>query len=104
VRTPAQVFAVFVAMTLLNPVTLVYFAALTAALPGLLGAGASAWWFLPGVAVGSLSWQVLLAGAASLAGRRVGPRGRLAVSAVGYGIVVLLGVVAVVGGATALLT
>ena len=62
------------ALTLLNPATVIYFASLAVGLPTIssdLGARAL---FVIGAALSSLSWQWLLAGAGSALHGRVPPR------------------------------
>jgi arginine exporter protein ArgO len=83
-----HVFARFVGLTAINPMTAVYFVALTTGLSDRLtgAAGAS---FVVGVFVGSAAWQLVLALAGALAGGRMSPRFRVGVSLVGYGIVAL---------------
>ncbi|MFI5484352.1 LysE family transporter [Micromonospora echinaurantiaca] len=76
--TPSRAFAGVLALTLLNPATVVYFAALV------LGRGDAAdpdpWaaaLFVLGAFVASASWQLLIAGGGTLVGRMLtGPRGR----------------------------
>lgn len=58
----------FVLLTAVNPLTLVTFAALAAALPPATQAA----WFVTGVAGASAAWQVLLASAGSLVRHRAG--------------------------------
>ncbi|NJP32448.1 LysE family transporter [Micromonospora thermarum] len=76
---PSRAFAGVLALTLLNPATVVYFAALVlgrrdAADPDLTVAGA----FVLGAFLASASWQLLIAGGGTLVGRVLaGPRGRL---------------------------
>jgi arginine exporter protein ArgO len=61
-------------LTLLNPATVVYFAALVL---GRGGAGGGVW-FVVGAFLASASWQLLIAGSGSLVGRLLaGERGRL---------------------------
>jgi arginine exporter protein ArgO len=61
-------------LTLLNPATVVYFAALVL---GRGGAGGGVW-FVAGAFLASASWQLLIAGGGSLIGRVLtGERGRL---------------------------
>lgn len=85
----AHVFARFVALTAINPMTAVYFVALTAGLSEQLTGNGSGVAFAAGVFVGSASWQLVLAVGGSVAGGRMTSRVRVAVSLVGYGIVAL---------------
>lgn len=76
--TPVRAFAAVLALTLLNPATVVYFVALVLGRGDVLGSGPpAAAAFTLGVFVASASWQVLIAGGGSLIGRALtGPRGR----------------------------
>jgi threonine/homoserine/homoserine lactone efflux protein len=85
-------FAQFVGLTLLNPLTIVYFVAL------ILGRDAGATTstidhalFVLGVALASLSWQTFLAGTGALANRYLSQRFQLAASLLGNLIVIGLG-------------
>jgi arginine exporter protein ArgO len=77
--TPTRAYLGLLAITLLNPATVVYFAALVLGrrageTSGAHAAGA----FVVAAAVASASWQLLLAGGGMLIGRVLtGPRGRL---------------------------
>ncbi|MEU8890572.1 LysE family transporter [Streptomyces sp. NPDC048442] len=91
VRPPLRTFAGMVGLTLLNPVTLVYFGVLVVGRrpgddslgPGLL--------FVLAAFVASASWQTLLASAGALLGRALtGPSGRLLTALVGNGVILLL--------------
>ncbi len=77
----------FVGLTAINPMTAVYFVALTAGLAQRLsgpGAGAA---FAVGVFLGSLAWQLVLAIGGASAGSRMSERVRIGVSLTGYAIV-----------------
>ncbi|HWS32782.1 MAG TPA: LysE family transporter [Actinoplanes sp.] len=72
--TPLRAYLGVLGLTLLNPATVIYFAALV------LGGGGSGGgpWFVTGAFLASASWQLLIAGGGSLIGRLLtGPRGRL---------------------------
>lgn len=85
----SHVFARFVALTIINPMTAVYFVALTTGLADeVTGAGSGAA-FAVGVLLGSLSWQLVLALGGAAAGARMTMRLRVGVSLLGYGIVAL---------------
>jgi len=77
--TPGRAYAGLLALTLLNPMTVVYFAALVLgrqASDGLSLAGETL--FVAGAFAASASWQLVIAGSGSLVGRILtGPRGRL---------------------------
>jgi arginine exporter protein ArgO len=91
----------FFALTALNPVTALYFAALTTALSSLhdggFGRAAS---FVAGVFAGSLAWQLVLTGVGAAAGGRMPPRAKRLVSLVGYLVVLgfALGLASSTGG------
>jgi threonine/homoserine/homoserine lactone efflux protein len=82
-----RTYGVFVAITLLNPVTVTYFAALILGL-GSPGAGlAEKAAFVAGAFLASLAWQTLLAAFGAFLHRRLSPRIRAGVVVVGNGIV-----------------
>ncbi len=82
-----HVFARFVALTAVNPMTAVYFVALTAGLSDRLTGGAAGMAFALGVLVGSAAWQLVLAVGGAVAGGRMTPGLRVGVSLAGYAIV-----------------
>lgn len=94
VRTekPLGVYTRFVGLTLLNPLTIAYFAALIlgrgAEIPGWGGRLA----FVAGAALASLSWQSLLAATGALGHRHLSPRLQQGASLLGNLIVVGLGI------------
>ena len=73
----------FVGLTLLNPTTVVYFAALVLALPQLDADPLARPAFVLGALVASLSWQTLLAAIGALAHHRLPPRFRIGLSLLG---------------------
>jgi arginine exporter protein ArgO len=82
-----RTYGVFVAITLLNPVTVTYFAALILGL-GSTGDGPSEKAaFVVGAFLASLAWQTLLAAAGAFLHRRLSPGLRVGVVAVGNGII-----------------
>lgn len=83
-------YAVFAGLTAVNPATVLYFAALVAALPAATGGGAV--WFVVGVGVASFAWQAVLVVGGGLLGGRAGPRTRRATVVVGNAVVAALGV------------
>jgi threonine/homoserine/homoserine lactone efflux protein len=91
---PARAFLGLLGITLLNPTTVIYFAALV------LGSQAShpagPWEqgvFVLAAFAASASWQVLLAGSGALLGRALtGPRGRLMTALVASGVMTALAV------------
>jgi arginine exporter protein ArgO len=93
--TAVRAYAALLTLTLLNPMTIVYFAALVlgrrAAGPAVDTAGPIL--FVVGVCVASASWQLLLAGGGRLVGRLLtGPRGRLATGLVSSALIAALAV------------
>ena len=72
--TPLRAYTGILALTLLNPATVIYFAALVL---GRSGEGGGVW-FVTGAFLASSSWQLLIAGGGSLIGRLLtGDRGRM---------------------------
>ena len=80
-------FLRFVGLTAINPMTAVYFVALTAGLSERLAGDSAGAAFAIGVFVGSLAWQMVLAVGGGLAGARMSDRVRIGVSLAGYAIV-----------------
>jgi len=78
------VYVRFTGLTLVNPQTVVYFAALILGLPDVLGTPAERIVFVAGAFLASLSWQTVLAAIGSIGHRRLGPGFRSALSLVGY--------------------
>ena len=88
----ALVFAQFLGLTFINPLTIVYFSAL------ILGGGAKNLGSVPehaafviGAGLASLSWQTLLAWLGSLGHERLSPRFQMATSFVGFLVVIGFG-------------
>jgi arginine exporter protein ArgO len=86
--TPARAFGALLALTLLNPATVVYFAALVLGRgPG----GGGEVLFVLGAFLASASWQLLIAGGGSLVGRVLtGGRGRLVTALVSSAVIAAL--------------
>ncbi|SCF06431.1 Arginine exporter protein ArgO [Micromonospora purpureochromogenes] len=90
--TPGRAFAGLLALTLLNPMTIVYFVALV------IGRHASGGWtpagqvaFVAAAFAASASWQLLVAGGGSLLGRLLtSDRGRLVTALLASALIVLL--------------
>jgi arginine exporter protein ArgO len=85
-------FGKFLALTLLNPLTVVYFSALVLGgqVSGATGRAAG-WMFVLGAFLASLSWQSMLAVLGSTAGGRMSLRQRQVMSVIGNVIVLALG-------------
>ena len=97
-HAPRRTYLRFLGLTLLNPATVVYFAALILGLPALGAAPLERASFVSGVFLASLSWQSVLAVVGSLAHRRLSPRVQLATSVLGS-LVVLASAAAIARGA-----
>jgi threonine/homoserine/homoserine lactone efflux protein len=91
--SPLKMYARFIGITLINPLTVVYFTAFIIG-RGSAGVGDSTFShvaFVLGAGLASLSWQCLLAGMGGLAGRHLTPRFRVLATAIGNLLVVGLG-------------
>lgn len=85
---PIGTYLRFLALTLLNPATVIYFAALILGLPHLgRGPGERAA-FVAGAFLASLSWQTTLAGVGAVAHHRLPPRFQLAISLLGNFVII----------------
>ncbi|MEY9871535.1 arginine exporter protein ArgO [Streptacidiphilus sp. MAP12-33] len=93
---PLRAYLGFLGITLLNPATVVYFAALVLAGQGGSGTlpdGSAKALFVVAAFAASASWQLLLAGGGALLGRTLtGPRGRLWTSLVSSAVILALAV------------
>lgn len=88
--SPRRTYLQFVALTIVNPATVIYFAALILGLPSVGSGSAEKLAFVLGAALASLAWQLLISTAGSLLHHRVSVRATAALSMVGYGIVLLI--------------
>jgi arginine exporter protein ArgO len=99
IGTPRRAYLGVLALTMLNPATIVYFAALVLgrqAGDALAPAAEAA--FVVGVFLASVSWQLLIATGGSLVGRLLaGPRGRLVTAVVSSMLILALAVGVLVG-------
>ncbi len=84
----APTYLRFLGLTLLNPMTVVYFAALVLALPVLEAGPAARLAFAFAAFAASLSWQLLIAAAGAIAHRRMPPRFQAWLSVVGNAVIV----------------
>lgn len=90
---PARTYLTFVALTLVNPLTVVYFTTLVVGLGSSVASTAAAGAaFVAGAGLASLSWQTLLAGVGAVARHRLPARFRLATVAAGNLVVLALAV------------
>ena len=80
----------FLGLTIVNPSTVVYFAALVVGLPAVSGGAAERIVFAAGAFIASISWQSLLAVVGAVVHRRLPPSARLYTSLAGNLIVLLL--------------
>jgi arginine exporter protein ArgO len=84
-----RAYAAILGLTLLNPATVIYFAALVL---GRGGSGGGAW-FVIGAFLASASWQLLIAGGGSLVGRLLtGERGRMITALISSGVITILAI------------
>jgi arginine exporter protein ArgO len=78
-----RTYATFVALTVINPMTVVYFAALILGLPAIGSGPVEKLAFIVGALLASGSWQTVLAVVGSLFHQRLSDRLRVAVTVVG---------------------
>jgi arginine exporter protein ArgO len=90
--TASRTFARFAGLTLVNPTTALYFAALTTAQGAALSGGAAGAVFVAGVFAASLAWQQLLVAASAFAGARISGTVRKWTFRAGYGLVAVYAV------------
>jgi hypothetical protein len=84
---PLRTYLRFLAITLLNPTTILYFAALILGRPELGETPGERAAFIAGAALASTSWQLLLACLGALAHQRLSSRAQLAISLLGNAVV-----------------
>ncbi|MFI8963943.1 LysE/ArgO family amino acid transporter [Streptomyces sp. NPDC053493] len=91
---PGRAYVAFLGITILNPMTVLYFAALVLATgPGAPATTAERVAFVLAALLASASWQLLLATGGSLLGRALtGPRGRLATALVSCALIAVFAV------------
>jgi arginine exporter protein ArgO len=82
-----RTLAFFLGITLLNPVTVTYFAALILGLTATGGGAGEKAAFVAGAFLASLSWQTLLAAIGAFLHRRLPPAARTVVIVLGNGII-----------------
>ncbi|WP_406071462.1 LysE family transporter [Micromonospora sp. NBC_01638] len=94
--TPGRAYGVLLGLTLLNPMTVLYFAALVLGRRDTADGGTvTATLFVAGVFLASASWQLLIAGGGTVVGRALtGPRGRLVTGLVSSALIAALAVAA----------
>lgn len=89
--SPLAIYGRFVALTALNPLTLLYFIALAGVLASSASGAGTKVAFVAGTGVASMAWQVGLAAVGALMHRAISPRAAHALSLVASVIVILLG-------------
>lgn len=89
---PVRTFTRFAALTLINPTTALYFAALTTAQGATLSTGAAGAVFVGGVFLASFAWQQLLVALSGFAGARLPEAARAWTFRIGYGLVAVYAV------------
>lgn len=94
----ARRFGLFFALTLINPATVIYFAALVSGLTALRSSPGTAGMFIAGVAAASFAWQAALVAVGSAVRARVSGRARRVTALVGNAVVGALGVGLIVVG------
>jgi threonine/homoserine/homoserine lactone efflux protein len=98
-RGGASTYLAFLGLTLLNPVTVAYFAALILGLQGdTLTGPASKALFVLGAFGASAAWQLTLVGAGGLVHHRLPANATLVTGLVGNAVIVALGIRLLVGG------
>ncbi len=94
----ARTYGRFVGLTLINPTTVVYFAAVVIGLGVARGmTAADGVLFVSGAFLASLSWQTLIAAVGAFAGHRLSVRSRRVVTIVGNLVILTLGIVILIG-------
>lgn len=88
----------FVAITILNPATIVYFAALILGMPSLTAEPAGRASFVAGAFLASAAWQLVLAGTGAIAHHRLPGRFQQAISLLGYLVILGFAVTIATGG------
>ena len=88
--SPRRTYLQFVALTIVNPATVIYFAALILGLPAVGTGSAEKLAFVVAAGLASLVWQLLIATGGSLLHQRVSARTTIVLSLVGYGIVLVI--------------
>ena len=97
-RAAVATYLRFVGLTLLNPMTIIYFAALMLGLPEIGSGVEQKTAFVVGAFGASLSWQLLLAAVGALAHRRLPARFQIGVSLVGNVVIAAFAVRIALGG------
>ncbi|SCX08888.1 LysE family transporter [Mycolicibacterium fluoranthenivorans] len=97
-----RAFGRFVGLTAINPITLVYFVALSGAVTTSGGSWVRSTIFVAAVGGSSLAWQLLLAGVGSRVGASVSLSATRVIGVIASLLIVALGAVVLINGAAAL--
>lgn len=92
-----QRYVLFLTLTAVNPATLIYFAALVAALPAVTTSGSTAVLFTLGVGLASLMWQLFLASLGAALRWKTGARFTRATTLIGHVTMALFGILLLTG-------
>lgn len=98
---PWAIYGRFVALTALNPLTLLYFVALASVVATSMPGAGTKIAFVAGTGIASMTWQVALAGVGAVMHRTISPRAARVLGVVASLIVILLGVAVIVRALTA---
>lgn len=98
--SPRSVYLRFIALTALNPATVLYFAALAATLGAQQADAAAKVAFVVGTGSASVMWHLVLGAIGAVLHRTIGPKASKALGVVGSLMVVALGAVVLVRGIT----
>lgn len=94
---PLAIYGRFVALTALNPLTLLYFIALAGVLASATSGIATKVAFVAGTGIASMGWQLGLAAVGAVMHRAISARTSRALGVVASGVVIALGVGVIVG-------
>ncbi|SDO90291.1 Threonine/homoserine/homoserine lactone efflux protein [Nakamurella panacisegetis] len=98
---PARRFIAYLALTLVNPITLLYFIAVSTGIAEIVRTAPSRLAFVTGVGLGSFGWQCVLVAAGAVLSTRIGPRIQRVTLLAGNILIAALGLVILVNGIVA---